>query len=537
VLSEEALLVVIGLVACGMIVLGTLELAWPAQATRGRRYDPRRSPRRRMRRGRAHAHAGGRGYTLSRRAAAARPEGTLARAVAAVPSVTASRAPSPLSPALAAVVASLPDIRDDVVSPESMAPAEAPAAEPMPAEALPAEPIAPQPSPRDEDALDAIAVESMTADPSAADASALTEPAADACVERCFALYQQRRYADVVVLGEPALAADPAAARRAGRPRDVAALWSVVGLAKAALEDPDGAAFALEAAIEVAPEEERAPYEHHFLTVVRDEVYRLLESAEEASGQPEERLRALRDAVAWLRRGRAVADDSVEMEEILETTLAALWPAYEQTVVTLTRHHEFHRARRLLREALADAACPPASAETFRALLSSTFSGEIGKLTAQAIRNMDKSRETEAFAALQRAEGLLGAIPSASLPARRRQEVDRRLWWGYTKLGIAHLEHGRVDAAVEPLFRALAFDDVSAEQRAETRAAVVRALEALAERRVVAGFTGGGEMATIETEMSELLRRARDLGVPGDDLAGAVARVRGLIEVLPARDP
>jgi len=25
--------------------------------------------------------------------------------------------------------------------------------------------------------------------------------------------------------------------------------------------------------------------------------------------------------------------------------------------------------------------------------------------------------------------------------------------------------------------------------------------------------------------------------VPGDDLAGAVARVRGLIEVLPARDP
>jgi hypothetical protein len=311
----------------------------------------------------------------------------------------------------------------------------------------------------------------------------------------------------------------------------------VVGLAKAALEDPDAAAFALEAAIEVAPDDERAPYEHHFLTVVRDEVYRLLECAEEAGGQPEERLHALREAVAWLRRGRAVVDGSVEMDEMLETTLAVLWPAYEAAAGTLTRHHEFHRARRLLREALADAACPPASAETLRALLCSTFSGEIGKLTAQAIRSMDKARENEAFAALQRAEGLLGAIPAASLPARRRQEVDRRLWWGYTKLGIAHLEHGRVDAALEPLFRALAFGDVSPKQRAETRAAVVRVLEALAERRVAAGFTGGAETLTTEAELSELLRRARELGVPEDDLTGAVARVRGLLEVLPARDP
>jgi tetratricopeptide (TPR) repeat protein len=469
-LSEETLLVFAGLIACGMVLLGALEIVWPAAPRgRGRRYDPRRSVRRRMRRrppGRGSVHPAGRGYTLTRR--------------------TPTRAPASAAPAV-----------------------RAPAAAITAAAALPGAPVPPP-------------------EPAAATLSEAA-PAADPCLEEVFALYQERRYADVVALGERALAADPGAARRSGRPHDVAALWSVVGLAKKGLEDSDGAAFALEAAIEVAPAQERPPYEHHFLALVREEARRFLGDADDAGGHSEERLTALRAAVTWLRRGRAVADGDAEVEEMLATTLVALWPAYEQTVVVLTRHHEFHRARRLLREALADSAFPAASAQTFRALLCSTFSGEIGKLTALAIRSMDRKREGEALAALQRAEGLLGVIPQASLAPRRRQEVDRRLWWGYTKLGMVHLEHGRVDAALEPLFRALGFGDVSADQRAETRAAVVRALETVAERYVGDGQDG-------ELEFGELLRRARELGVPEDDLAGAVARGRGPVEAVPARD-
>ncbi len=78
-------------------------------------------------------------------------------------------------------------------------------------------------------------------------------------MERCFALYQEKRFDEVLALGEEALAAVRRDAT-AGPSRETAALWSVVGLAKQALGDDDGAHAALESSIDSAFETERSTY-------------------------------------------------------------------------------------------------------------------------------------------------------------------------------------------------------------------------------------------------------------------------------------
>src|SRR2546425_5422896 len=70
-------------------------------------------------------------------------------------------------------------------------------------------------------------------------------------VERCFALYQDKRFDEVLTVGEDALARLGREASGASS-RETAALWSVVGLAKQALGDDDGAHAALESSIDAA---------------------------------------------------------------------------------------------------------------------------------------------------------------------------------------------------------------------------------------------------------------------------------------------
>src|SRR5205814_4368497 len=130
------------------------------------------------------------------------------------------------------------------------------------------------------------------------------------------------------------------------------------------------------------------------------------------------------------------------LTELIADAQAMLWPAWQRTVMALAQRQEFRTARRLLREALADPRFPAARAETFKELFSGTFSGEIGQLTAQAIRSMQEARESEALSALERAERLLESVHDQALPPKRREEVDRRLWWSYNKLGRRRVDAG-----------------------------------------------------------------------------------------------
>ncbi|PYN18830.1 MAG: hypothetical protein DMD76_28490 [Candidatus Rokuibacteriota bacterium] len=363
-----------------------------------------------------------------------------------------------------------------------------------------------------------------------------------AIVDRCFELYQQHRYADVVSIAAAALGNDAPPARRPAGAREAAALWSVLALAQQALGDHAGARAALEAATEASPEAERATYRRQLVTLALGVARDLIASSgAHVAPDSESRVGDLRDALAWLDRGRAAAPGDTDLRDLAVTAEARLWPAYEQVVMALVQRQEFPAARRLLREALAHPRVPAARAETFRELFSGTFSGEIGQLTAQAIRAMQEARETEALGSLERAERLLESVHDEALPPKRREEVDRRLWWGYNKLGLRRVEAGAFEEAIEPLLRALRLAGTAPDRQSETRAALVRAFEGWTETSALAirevADAGDREAAIVRSDkLWTRLRTALEEGLSERELVGAFTRVRRLFEEI-GREP
>ncbi|HUF91904.1 MAG TPA: hypothetical protein VMR23_05965 [Candidatus Limnocylindria bacterium] len=451
-LSEEALIAVFGLIACGALILGAIELKWPAR--------PRRPP-------------GGRSRRHSQRPRhAPRPPAAL----------YVRRSPAPA--------------RVPVLAAERIA--NAPASGP------------PGPAPP--------GVE-------------IGAPAAPSAVDTCFGLYQDRRFADVIALGTGALQADPPASAQ-----DTAALWSVVALARQASGDDAGARAALESAIGAAPASDRATYQRQLVSLALHVAQGALAAAanhpDSGSG---ERVAAIREAVTWLERGQAMTGGEQALDELRVSAHARLWPAYEQVVMALVQRQEFPAARRHVRDALDDPAFPPPRAERFRELLSGTFSGEIGQLTAQAIASMQEARESEALAALHRAETLLSTIAEETLPPTRREEVDRRLWWGYNKLGMRRLDAGEFEEALDTLLHAARFHGVGPDRQAQTRAALARALAGVADVRTLAirrrADEGDREAAVVESDkLWSLLRRVTEAGVADEQVSAVSANMRRLVD-------
>ena len=249
------------------------------------------------------------------------------------------------------------------------------------------------------------------------------------------------------------------------------------------------------------------------------------------------RVAEFRSALAWAERGLSAVPSDARLRGRHQTARAELWPAYEQSAHKLLRRQEFGEARRLLREALEDPEIPAARVAPFEELLSGTFAGEIGQLTAQAIRSMQGARESEALAALRRAEELLGSVPDEALPPKRRQELDQRLLWGYTQLGVRRVEAGDHEAALDPLVRALKLAGIGPDRQAETRAALVRALEGVADVRALSirelNDEGDRDGAVLRTQtLRELLRSCMELGLTAADLSVASARTQRLCEEL-----
>ena len=353
-------------------------------------------------------------------------------------------------------------------------------------------------------------------------------------VERCFALYQEKRFDEVLSVAEPALAGFGRGAT-AGPSREIAALWSVVGLAKQALGDDDGAHAALESSIDAAFDPERATYRRHLATHALEATQARLARA--AGHDPGDRMAVIRAAIEWADRGLSAVPADPALGDAREASHEALWQAYEQAATALLQRQEFPAARQILHEALDDPKLPAARAAGFRGLLSGTFGGEIGQLTAQAILSMQEGRESEALGVLQRAEELLAAIPADSLPPTRRDEVDQRLWWGYAELGSRRLDAGDYEEALDPLVHSLRFTSIGPERQAETRAAVVRALEGIAAVRALSirrlAEAGSRDEAIVAAgELHELVKRSLELGITEDELVAAFARVRRLCEEL-----
>jgi hypothetical protein len=192
--------------------------------------------------------------------------------------------------------------------------------------------------------------------------------------------------------------------------------------------------------------------------------------------------------------------------------------------------------RRWDENALAD---PPGPPETAAALRPMTLApgGEVGQLTAEAIRRLQEGREDEALGILDRAGAVLATIPDDGISAERRQELERRLWWGFTRLGLKRVEAGRLEEAVEPLMRALAFQSVGPDRRHETRGPLARALQGVveaqaaeAERLLRAGDREG--VRRLAERSRALLAAAAERGLTRDELAGALEAVEELLERL-----
>ncbi|HEU4367777.1 MAG TPA: hypothetical protein VFV05_06040 [Methylomirabilota bacterium] len=461
-MSEEALIVVGALGACGLLVLGALELLWPA---RPKRRAPRPPPAA-VRTLRVH-----RTSALARHTLEPGRSGYMRR-----PPATAEPPPTP----------------DEAM--------------------LPGAP--------------------------AADEPATGWPLGESIVEDCFALHRDGRHAEVIELATAALAG--AAARGPAGAQEVAPLWSALALARQALGQLEEAAVALEAAIQAGPPAERQAYQRQLAGLADSTARDLLADADRhPRPESEERLTAIRRAATWLERGTAAMPADAALGELAAAAQAMLWPAWERTVMALVQRQDFRAARRLLREALDDPGFPPSRAATFRELLSGTFGGEIGQLTAQAIRSVQDARETDALTALQRAETLLGALADEALPPKRREEVDRRLWWGYRTLGERRVEAGECEAALEPLLHALGYD-VGPGRQQETRALLLRALAGVADARALTirelADAGDREAAVVQCDkLWALLRGANDRGLSLTELTATYLKVQRLFESLGQR--
>jgi tetratricopeptide (TPR) repeat protein len=498
-LTEEALVLIGAVVALGLLILGVLELVAPSSARYPRRRGATsRDPWRRARTGAAPPRP--------RAVAQAAREAPVRRPIfsdrpgqfADVARRTPIERPVPLRPVPEVAMSEAADV--------------APLAEPAALENVRA------PEPEVLAGRDELAVPEPLGSP----------------VERCYALYEAQQFAEVVTAASLALEGGTV-----DDGEDVARLWGVVGLARQALGEPEPARSAFEAAIIAAPPGERSTWERHLvglaLSVGRD---RSTWAQNPSLADGEERLAALREAIGWLGRGLEIAPDDEALTTALAATREALWPAYERVAVELIQRQEYERARQLLKEALAASPAPPAELETnFKDLLSGTYGGEVGQLTAEALRRMRDGKEMEALAALERAEELLGAIPEDGLPERRRQELERRLWWSYTKVGIRWLEGGMYEEALSPLLHALRFVSVGPNRLEETRRPLIRALENLVDawQAMVERLAHEGSRHEAEALCDRLrgfVHDARSSGMTEDELSGVTANTQAFFQRL-----
>ena len=565
-LSEEALILIAVVGACALLILGILELIWPSRPRHPvRRSPPSKGPAptlakptpaapvrvtppvaanftppapakvtppveplpaTRMRRSKVSPHA--RPHAGQVEPVAAReplPERVPPAPLARPAPVTNAPAPMPSAPPPMAQTPPVPEtVEPEVAAPEVSGPAVKP--EPPP-ESVAATVAAPEPPP------------ATPFEPPRRPAPGTTLRIDPLLVERCFSLYQDRQHDEVVSTGEEALGRLGDAPLSTREAREAAALWSVVALAKQALGDDIGASMALESALRVAPADERMTYRQHIAALAQSAARTALARA--GNQDTDDRIAELRGALAWTERGLGAVPSDEPLSETRAIARAELWPTYEQSVHKLLQRQEFREARRLLREALDDPEIPAARVAPFEELLSGTFGGEIGQLTAQAIRSMQEARESEALASLRRAEELLETIPDEALPPKRREEVDQRLWWGYTRLGVRRLEAGDYEDAVDPLVRALRLPDVSPDRQSETRAALVRALEGVADLRALSirqlNDAGDRDGAVLRTEtLRELLQSCTELGLSAEELSAVFAQIRRLCEELGIED-
>ena len=135
-------------------------------------------------------------------------------------------------------------------------------------------------------------------------------------VARCAELLEGMHYAEVIAEATAALAPSVSAAALLSN-ADAAALWSMVGRSRHAVGDDEGARAALESALALAPAGARTEHEGHLVALaLRVAQARLDRAVGEVPCEPEERVAAILDALAWLDRGIALGRGDSALVEL-----------------------------------------------------------------------------------------------------------------------------------------------------------------------------------------------------------------------------
>ena len=489
-LTEEALILLATVGASGLLVLGVVELVWPAR--------PRRPGARR-------------GCEASTSAIVTRRL-EAAKTLAAPPEMSARDATALTEP-----VAPAPVEASTVDAPLETAP---PASDDPLLTTTESDPISDEP-PVADDAPRARPVAPMGAPPRG---SGEVRPQV-LPIDTCRTMYEEGRFAEVVSLGSAALEVHAGLAAVSHRPYEAAALLDLVGLAKHALGDHPGACAAFEAAILGADPAARPSHIRHLVTAVR-----VLCAPDVAWTSDTTRVRELRACLEALDHALTAAPDNDDALAARADVQDALSAAADEPTRDARMDGSAAAGPDLAGTSIDERNAPPAWRDRLRDERAAASSAEIGQLTAHAIRSVQEGNDAEALAALARAEHLAEALPSDAVTDERREEFERRLWWGYSKVGLRRIETESFEGALDPLFRALRFGSADDDRAAETRGALVRALEGVVEAGVPEILRLGARDARAARQalerLSEILRTASEHGVRSDELEDLFAALR-----------
>ena len=217
----------------------------------------------------------------------------------------------------------------------------------------------------------------------------------------------------------------------------------------------------------------------------------------------------------------------------LSHPLAAEWVAdVEREAAALCARREYTRALGLVQEVLASDAPAAGPLETLREILWISVTGEIGRLVGEALEA--GSEGLDALATLARAEAVAREVSGEVLGAGRQEDLNRRLWWGYTKLGAQRAEAGDFESALQALSHALRLASGDPERQGQTRRSLSRALDGAADRAEedVKRFLEKGDRSAAEacgSAMSEAVDRALADGLAPEEVVGVIAKRRDLM--------
>jgi len=354
-------------------------------------------------------------------------------------------------------------------------------------------------------------------------------------IEACTAMFDAGRYADVVSLGSAGLELHAGLASVSGRSDEAAALNALIGHAKKHLGDRDGARAAFALALRAVSPSGRSTYVQHVVELARDAASAV--SADDTALDADAvaaQARELLESAASVDDALGVAPGDVSLEQARTVVREALAIGCERLVTGHGAGDGGHQAHALVLRALADESMPAPWRTRLGERLTPISSAEIGQLTAQAIRCVQEGRDADAVDALRRAERLFAALPAGTVPDERLEEFERRLWWGYTKLGLSRIDTRHFEEALEPLFHALTLGGVDADRLGETRGALVGAMESLVDEKSRALSARGADgIPGVEIDkLDAVLRSAVDRGVGEDELGDAFAKLLALRQAL-----